>query len=170
MDTVFGHVKVRRGSSAGIPTLAFGEPYFADDTGNLWVGSTLGNVKVSKDDTGAAALAAHIANTIAAHAASAIAVTPTGDVAATNVQAAIAELATEKATTGSVSIVAAAAAGNAADIAAHLADTTAAHAASAIAFSGGTTFSSTTVQDVLTELDNKKADLDFARRLALLDL
>jgi len=110
MDTVFGRIKFKRGLEADIPTLAAGEPYFADDTASLWVGSALGNVKVSGDDTVAAALTAHIT------------------------------------------------------------DATAAHAASAISFAGNATFSATTVQTALLELDEEKASIAHARALSFLDL
>jgi hypothetical protein len=72
--------------------------------------------------------------------------TATGDVAATNVQAAIAELASEKAT-----VVA---------LAAHIADAIDAHDASAISNVPAGGISSSTVQGALNELDNEKQPID----------
>lgn len=75
--------------------------------------------------------------------ASAVVFTPAGDVAATNVQAAIAELAAEK--------------GTAAALTAHTGAAAGAHAASAIANTPAGTIAATTVQDALNELDTEKA-------------
>jgi hypothetical protein len=72
----------------------------------------------------------------------AVASNPTGDVAATNVQAAIAELASEKATVASLN--------------AHLADTIDAHDASAISNVPAGSISATDVQGALNELDAEK--------------
>jgi len=77
------------------------------------------------DTTAQTQLAAHLADTSDAHDASAISFSATGNIAATDVQAAIAELDSEKATTGSVSTVAS-------DLAAHIGDTADAHDASAV--------------------------------------
>jgi uncharacterized cupin superfamily protein len=95
------------------------------------------------------ALAEHIADTAGAHAASAISVTPTGALAATDAQAAFAEL------DGDITTVAAA-------ISAHIADTSEAHAASAISFSATGNISSTSVQAALSELDTDKEPVDAA--------
>lgn len=92
-----------------------------------------------------AELDAHLNDTSDAHDASAISFSATGNVAATDVQAAIAELDTEKATTGSVTTVAN-------DLAAHLADTTDAHDASAISFSPTGTIAATDVQSAIAEV------------------
>lgn len=95
-------------------------------------------------DTGAntTALADHLADTVDAHDASAISVVPTGDVAATDVQAAIAELASEKATGAALTAHTGAAAG--------------AHAATAISYAGSTDLVATTVEAALDELDAEK--------------
>jgi hypothetical protein len=70
--------------------------------------------------------------------ASAIVFTPAGDVAATNVQAALAELASEKATNAALT--------------AHVDDTSAAHAASAIGFTPVGSIAATDVQAALAEV------------------
>jgi hypothetical protein len=75
--------------------------------------------------------------------------TPAGGIAATDVQAAIEELDTEKASTGSVSTVAT-------DLSNHIADTSAAHAASAIANTPAGGIAATDVQAALNELDTEK--------------
>jgi hypothetical protein len=74
--------------------------------------------------------------------ASDIACTPTGDVAAVNVQAAIAELASEKATSAALS--------------AHISDASDAHDASAISNVPAGGIAATTVQAALNELDTDK--------------
>jgi hypothetical protein len=74
--------------------------------------------------------------------ASQIASSPTGDVAATDVQAAIAELASEKATVAALD--------------AHIADATDAHDASAISNAPAGGIAATTVQAALNELDGDK--------------
>jgi hypothetical protein len=81
-------------------------------------------------------LAAHLADTVDAHDASAISFTPAGSIAATDVQAAISEVATEAA----------------ADLSAHIADTTAAHVASSIGFTAGGSIISTDVQAAILEV------------------
>lgn len=88
--------------------------------------------------TAQAALDAHTGDTAGAHAASAIAFTPTDTIAATDVQAAIAELGTE-------------------DAAAHIADASDAHAASAITNTPAGNIAATTVQAAIDELDSEKA-------------
>lgn len=77
--------------------------------------------------------------------------TATGSVSATNVQAAIAELESEKASTGSVSTVAS-------DLAAHLADTSDVHDASAVSYNGGVGMSATDVEAAIDELATEKAN------------
>lgn len=74
-----------------------GRIYFATDTGKTYRdnGTTWTEVHAI-DSVTAAALAAHLADTTAAHAASAIGFTPAGAIAATDAQAAIVELDTEK--------------------------------------------------------------------------
>jgi hypothetical protein len=81
-------------------------------------------------------LAAHLADTVDAHDASAISFTPVGTIAASDVQAAISEVATEAA----------------ADLSAHIADTTAAHVASSIGFTAGGGIVSTDVQSAISEV------------------
>lgn len=97
-----------------------------------------------------AELDAHTGDTTDAHAASAITNTPAGNVAATTVQAAINELDSEKATTGSVSTVAS-------GLSDHLADTADAHDASAISTVAAGNLASTDVQAALNELDSEKS-------------
>lgn len=84
----------------------------------------------------ASAVAAHEADATNAHAASAIGFSATGTIAATTVQAAVAEVATDAA----------------AALAAHEGDTTAAHAASAVSFTPTGTISATNVQAALAEV------------------
>lgn len=76
-----------------------------------------------------------------------IAFTPAGAVAATDVQAAIEELDSEKATTGSVTTVAT-------NLSNHLADATDAHDASAISYAAGGALASTNVNDAIDELES----------------
>lgn len=110
-------------------------------TGNLAVSGSVSAGGVTLATT--TALTNHINNATGAHAASAIAVTPTGDVAATDVQAAIAELSSEKATAASLTAHTSAAAG--------------AHAATAIANTPAGNVAATTVQAAINELDTEKA-------------
>ncbi len=91
-------------------------------------------------------LAAHIVATTGAHAGTAISITPAGTIASTDVQGAIYELDTEKATTGSVATVAS-------DLAAHIADTTDAHAGTAITYTPGGALVSTNVNAAIDELE-----------------
>lgn len=81
----------------------------------------------------------HVADSSDAHDASAISFSPTGTIAATNVQAAIAELGTE-------------------DAGVHIADTTDAHAAASISYAGGTGMSATNVEAAIDELATEKAN------------
>jgi hypothetical protein len=91
----------------------------------------------------ATALADHLADASDAHDASAISVAPAGNLAATDVQAALAELDTEKASTGALSD--------------HINDAADAHDASAISFSPAGNLAATDVQAALAELDTEKA-------------
>jgi hypothetical protein len=81
----------------------------------------------------AAALAAHLADTVDAHDASAISFSPTGSISSTDVQAAIAEVASEAA---------------------------GAPAASAVTYAGSTNLSAANVEAALDELDAEKQPLD----------
>lgn len=83
----------------------------------------------------AADLAAHEGDATAAHAASAISFTPVGTIAGTDVQTAVAEVATDAKTYTDD----------------HITDPTAAHAASAIAFTPGSGLTSTDVQAAIEE-------------------
>ena len=124
-----------------------------------------------------AELDAHTGDGSGAHAASAIAVTPSGSIAATDVQAALVELDTEKASassvtaietelgtnpSGSEATVAArltaieSAAATDAELSAHIDDTTDAHDATAISYAGSSGISATTVEAALDELDTEK--------------
>ncbi len=97
--------------------------------------------------TGSAALAAHLADTSDAHDASAISFAPVGSIAATDTQAAVAEVASEAATATATVV---------SNLAAHIADATDAHAASAITNTPAGAIAATTVQAALNELDTEK--------------
>ena len=90
-----------------------------------------------------------------AHPASAITNTPAGSIAATTVQAAIDELATEKETAGAA----------AAAISAHEGDSTA-HPASSIVNTPAGSIAATTVQDAIDELASEKAPVSHTHVLA----
>jgi hypothetical protein len=119
-----GRIQFRRGTAAAASTanrvLANGEPGYEADTGRMKIGNGFDEWDDLPyvDNPPAGGLAGHLADTTDAHDASAISVVPTGGIAATTVQAALAELDTEKATTAALT--------------AHLDDTTDAHDASAI--------------------------------------
>jgi hypothetical protein len=91
--------------------------------------------------TAAADLAAHMADAADAHDASAISFAPVGTIAATDAQAAIAEVASEAA----------------AALTAHTGDTTDAHAASAIGFTPNGSIAATTVQLAIQEVRDEAA-------------
>ncbi len=138
----------------------------------------------------AAALAAHLADTVDAHDASAISFVPVGTIAATDAQTAIAEVATDAAAALAAHIaatpgahaasaivftpvgtiaainaqtaIAEVATDAAADLAAHLADTTDAHAASAITNTPAGTIAATTVQAAINELNGDSVATDAA--------
>jgi hypothetical protein len=85
-------------------------------------------------------VASHLADTADAHDASAVSFAPAGGIAATDVQAALAELDTEKAA--------------AADLTAHMGDTSDAHDASAVSYDNTTSgMTATNVQDAIDELE-----------------
>jgi hypothetical protein len=131
-----------------------------------------------------AALAAHIADGTAAHAASAISYDGGTGISAANVEAALDELATEKLDASSYTaadvlakLLTVDGAGSlldadlldgnssafyatASSVSDHLADASAAHAASAISFSAAGGLSSTDVQAAIAELDTEKQPLD----------
>jgi hypothetical protein len=92
-------------------------------------GSTVGSVRKAVSD--------HVADSAAAHAASAISFAPAGSVAATDVQAAIAEVD--------------------GDVTAHVGDATAAHAATAIAFTPDGNIAASTVQAAIVEVRDDAA-------------
>lgn len=150
-----GRIQLRRGTAANWtsanPTLAAGEVGVETDTGYAKVGNgstawtSLGYV----DARAAALLTAHLADTSDAHDASAISFSATGNIAATDVQAAIAELDTEKAAVAEPIA------------AAHIADTADAHDASAISvLDTAGNWTATDVEAVLAELPTKFAPLD----------
>lgn len=91
----------------------------------------------------------HVADTTAAHAASAISNTPSGNLAATDVQAALDELQTDIDTRATATA-----------LTDHTGDTTAAHAASAISNTPSGSIAATDVQAALNELDTEKQPLD----------
>lgn len=109
-----------------------------DPTGQAFAGDDVQEVLGEIADS----LAGHLTATDGAHEASAVAVTPAGGISSDDVQAALQELDTEKA--------------SAADLAAHLADTVDAHDASAISSVAAGTLASTDVQAALNELDSEK--------------
>lgn len=119
------------------------------DTHELWLWNGASWVLVL-DDGDHAAFSGHIAAASAAHAASAISFTPAGTIAATNVQAAIAEVASEAAT----------------DLGNHLSDTTDAHDASAISVTPTGNIASTDVQAALAELDGDIQTLQSSSHVA----
>lgn len=126
------------------------------------------------------ALVDHLADPTAAHAATAISFTPAGTIAATTVQAAIEEVATEGAATTAVAVTIADAANDFtatnvetalaelqtraeaddAALAAHLADTTDAHAGTALTNTPAGAIAATTVQAAINELDAEKQPID----------
>lgn len=89
---------------------------------------------------GTTALAAHIADTVDAHDASAISFSPTGSIAGTDVQTAVAEVATDAASA----------------LTAHTGDSSAAHAASAVSFTPAGSVAATDVQTAVAEVDSEK--------------
>ncbi len=121
------------------------------------LGGTYPNPGFAADMATQVELDAHVNDSAGAHAATAVAFTPTGTVAATDVQAAIAEVDTEKATTGSVTTVAT-------GLSDHLADTVDAHDASAISSVPAGDLAATTVQAALDELDTEKATVAQAKQ------
>lgn len=102
--------------------------------------------------TVAADLAAHIADPSGAHAASAISYAGSAGLSATDVEAALDELDSEKASTGSVTTVSS-------GLADHIADASDAHDASAISYAGATGLSATDVEAALDELDAEKVSI-----------
>lgn len=138
-------------------------------------GSTHAAVQAAAEATAAAALSAHLTDTSDAHDASAISSVAAGGLAATDVQAALNELDSEKAAAASAVMDGDAAGGvlggtypnpsfasdmaTQAELDAHVNDSSAAHAASAISADSTTLVGTgTDVQAVLEELDNGIAD------------
>lgn len=91
-------------------------------------------------------VAAHTGDSSAAHAASAISFSATGSIAATDVQAAVAEVATDAASA----------------LTAHTGDSSDAHDASAISYAGGTGMSATDVEAAIDELATEKLNVSAA--------
>jgi hypothetical protein len=96
-QTVFGKLLFKRGAESAMPALDPGEPFFAEDTGNLWIGAASGNVLVGEAAVVAELLAAHLADLVAAHPAEAISFNASTTFAPGNVQAGLAELDADKA-------------------------------------------------------------------------
>ena len=105
------------------------------------------NTRVTTNTTD---IAAHLADTVDAHDASAISNVAAGTISSTDVQSAINELDGDR-VQNTTDI-----ATNAAAIAAHIADTTDAHAASAITNTPAGNIAATTVQVAINELDTEK--------------
>lgn len=95
----------------------------------------------------------HLSDATAAHAASAVSYDGSANLSAVDVEAALDELDTEKASTGSVSTVA----GN---LATHIGLGTDVHDASAISYAGSTNLSAANVEAALDELDTEKQPVD----------
>ncbi|MFA6039897.1 MAG: hypothetical protein WC733_00155 [Methylophilus sp.] len=100
---------------------------------------------------------AHVDDTSGAHLASAITNTPSGNVTAITVQAAINELDSDLTAAASSLASATTAVSNA--LTSHLNDTSDAHDASAISYAGGTGISATDVEGAIDELATEKANL-----------
>jgi hypothetical protein len=153
-----GRIQFRRGTAAAASTanqvLANGEPGYEADTGRMKIGNGVDEWDDLPyvDNPPAGGLAGHLADTTDAHDASAISVVPTGGIAATTVQAALAELDTEKATTAALT--------------AHLDDTTDAHDASAISLAPIAALGSpANVQDAMASLPGRFATRDQASQI-----
>ena len=123
-------------------SLAAGDWFPVVDVSDTTDSSTGTNKKLAKSELAeAAGLTTHLADTSDAHDASAISFAPTGTIAATDVQAAIAELDSEKAAVSEPIA------------AAHIADISDAHDASAISvLDAAGTYTATDVESVLAEL------------------
>ena len=142
-------IQLRRGTAAAAtsanPVLTSGEIGVETDTGRAKIGN--GSTAWTSLPYIDAAIADHPADPTNAHAASAIGFSPTGSIAATDVQAAVAEVASEAASA----------------LSAHTGNGTGAHAASAISYAGSTNLSATTVEAALDELDAEKAAVQTTR-------
>lgn len=114
--------------------------------------ATEASARSSGDSANSSALTSHLNDSSGAHAASAIGFTPTGSIAASDVQAAIAEVAAEAGTGGSAQT----------NLDEHIADETGAHAASAISYNGGTGLSATDVEAAIDELATEKLNTSIA--------
>lgn len=108
--------------------------------------------KLSFDPATQAELDAHISDATAAHAASAISYVGGTGMSATDVEAAIDELATEKANQSSLDSVGASVAAVAASVTDHTSDATDAHDASAISFAPAGTIAATDAQTAIAEV------------------
>lgn len=132
-------IQARRGTAAAAtaanPVLASGEFGFETDTGKVKIGDGVTAWNSLAYIGGGGDLATHLADSSDAHDASAISFTPTGGIAAVDVQAALVELDTEKAASGHT----------------HTAPT-----AASVTYAGSTNLSATNVEAALDELDAEK--------------
>ena len=135
---------------------------------------TFPNPGFASDMASQAELDAHINDAAAAHAASAISYAGGTGMSATDIEAAVDELATEKANTASAVMDGDTAGGvlsgtfpnpgfasdmaSQAELDAHINDAAAAHAASAISYAGGTGMSATDIEAAVDELATEKAN------------
>jgi hypothetical protein len=146
-----GRIQLRRGTAANWtatnPTLAVGEPGIETDTGKMKIGDgTTAWATLEYIDAGSVD---HVADTTGAHAATAISYAGSAGLSATTVEAALDELDTEKASTGSVTTVSD-------GLVAHLADGADAHDASAISvLDTAGRYTATDVEGVLAELHSQ---------------